>query len=88
MPNPTKKELDRAKELIKLLRGEELGAPYVPTSDSCNTLDTEVPDTMAYEMHEALEKIEKKVAERKVVDLELLTIFRSSKPVFDDPLAL
>lgn len=58
---PTTKELDRAKELIRLLRGEELGAPYVPTSDSCNTLDTEVPDTMAYEMHEALEKIEKKV---------------------------
>lgn len=58
---PTQKELNRAKELLSLLRGPELGAPYVPTSDACNVLETEVPDTMAYEMHDALKKIEQKV---------------------------
>lgn len=57
----TQQQIDRAKAVASLLRGQELGAPYVPTSDACNTLDTEVPDTMAFEMHSALKRIEKKV---------------------------
>lgn len=35
----------------------ELGMPYNPASESCNTLNVEVPDSMGFETHQALEKI-------------------------------
>lgn len=52
---------EKAKAITAKLRGAELGAPYVPTSESCNVLDTEVPDTMAFEMHDAMKKVKDKV---------------------------
>lgn len=55
----------RAKSLILKLRGEtyeqSLDAPYLPTSDACFVLETEVPDSMAFEMHSALAKIKEAV---------------------------
>jgi P-loop containing NTP hydrolase pore-1/C-terminal domain on Strawberry notch homologue len=46
--------------LSEQLRGSSLqglAAPYIPTSDSCNILDTVAPDAMTYEMHEAMHQI-------------------------------
>lgn len=45
----------------KLDESTELGAPYNPTSEGCVVLHTEVPDNMAYEIHESLAKIKEKV---------------------------
>ncbi len=36
---------------------QELGAPYEPASDSCFRLNTQVPDSMAFETKTAIEKI-------------------------------
>ena len=38
-----------------------LGAPYMPTSDGCIVLDTVVPDSMSFETHEALRKVNEAV---------------------------
>lgn len=38
-----------------------LGAPYEPVSNACIVLDTQVPDSMAYETHEALAQIKEAV---------------------------
>ncbi len=35
-----------------------LGAPYMPTSDGCIVLDTVVPDSMSFETHEAMRKVQ------------------------------
>jgi predicted RNA methylase len=48
-------------ELRKMERGEELGAPYVPASESCIVLNTVVPDSMDFETRKALEFIQKEV---------------------------
>ena len=40
---------------------QSLDAPYLPTSDACFVLETEVPDSMAFEMHSALLKIKEAV---------------------------
>lgn len=40
---------------------DELGAPYEPASDSGKSLQTQVPDSMAFETHEALNHIQKEV---------------------------
>lgn len=40
---------------------EELGAPYIPASDACIVLNTEVPDSMAFETHEAVKFVRGKV---------------------------
>ena len=58
---PSRNQIQRAKEIAARLKGGELGAPYVPASNACITLETEVPDAMAFEMHDALKTIEKKV---------------------------
>jgi len=49
-----------ASALVATFR-KDLGAAYIPTSQSCNILNTQVPDTMAFEIHEALKKIRKAV---------------------------
>ncbi|MBL4863139.1 MAG: strawberry notch C-terminal domain-containing protein, partial [Crocinitomicaceae bacterium] len=43
------------------LLSQELGAPYEPASDACFVLDTQVPDSMAFEMHEAVNRIKEDV---------------------------
>ncbi len=40
---------------------DELGAPYEPASDSGKSLQTQVPDSMAFETHEALNHIQQEV---------------------------
>lgn len=39
----------------------ELGMPYVPASESCNTLQVDVPDSMGYETHAALHLIKEEI---------------------------
>lgn len=38
-----------------------LGMPYSPISESCNSLQVDVPDSMGFETHEALKKVNKNV---------------------------
>jgi hypothetical protein len=42
----------------KSIGTDQLGMAYTPVSDSCNRLDVDVPDSMAYETHEALRKMQ------------------------------
>jgi len=60
-----KKELSKweieAFELEAELIIQALGAPYVPSSDSCIVLDTQVPDAMSFEMHQAVKNIKDNV---------------------------
>ncbi|PHR43402.1 MAG: hypothetical protein COA32_16280 [Fluviicola sp.] len=56
----TKLEIEALELEAQLLAGE-LGAPYVPASDSCVVLDTQVPDAMEFEMHNAVKRIKKDV---------------------------
>lgn len=60
---PKHNELKQLAERLKakLDSSPELGAPYTPTSQSCRVLNTEVPDNMAFEIHEALDSIKDKV---------------------------
>jgi hypothetical protein len=44
-----------------LLKDEELGMPYVPASQSCVVLNTQVPDSMGFETHQALARIKAEV---------------------------
>jgi hypothetical protein len=37
---------------------DQLGMAYIPVSDSCNRLDVDVPDSMGFETHEALRKMQ------------------------------
>ena len=41
--------------------GIGLGAPYIPTTKTCNTLDVATPDSMEYEIHIAARKIKQKI---------------------------
>ncbi|MFN7703311.1 MAG: strawberry notch-like NTP hydrolase domain-containing protein [Chryseotalea sp.] len=41
--------------------GEELGMPYLPASQLCNSLQVDTPDSMGYEIHAALQKLKQKV---------------------------
>ncbi|MFY9308105.1 MAG: strawberry notch C-terminal domain-containing protein [Bacteroidia bacterium] len=45
-------ELARKMKMIN-----ELGMPYIPASEACNSLQVDVPDSMAFEMHEALKRV-------------------------------
>jgi len=40
-----------------IISDETLGAPYIPSSQACVVLDTQVPDSMAYETHSAVDRI-------------------------------
>ncbi len=51
----------KAIKMKALLLAEELGAPYIPASDSCFVLDTHVPDAMEFEMHQAINRIKEDV---------------------------
>jgi predicted RNA methylase len=50
-----------ALELQSLLGIEGLGAPYEPASDACIVLNTQVPDSMAFETKTAIELIKQEV---------------------------
>ncbi|MCS3797154.1 strawberry notch C-terminal domain-containing protein [Niastella sp. OAS944] len=51
-----------ALELELLATGEEeLGAPYIPASESCIVLNTQVPDSMAFETQTAIQQIKQEV---------------------------
>ncbi|WP_162944815.1 JAB domain-containing protein [Flavisolibacter nicotianae] len=55
-------ELEReALELQKLFGGEGLGAPYEPASEACVVLNTQVPDSMAFETRQAILTIKREV---------------------------
>ena len=47
--------------LSLLFNGGELGAPYLPASDSCIVLNTQVPDSMSFETQSALSLIKEEV---------------------------
>ena len=56
------RSLERAAlALLEQLGDEGLGAPYNPSSDACVVLDTQVPDSMAFETQEALDTIKNAV---------------------------
>lgn len=56
-----RKKLSELEEMAKRLLDNGLGAPYVPASEACVVLDTQVPDSMAYEMHSAVARIKEDV---------------------------
>ena len=56
------KDLEREALLLQSLFGEEgLGAPYEPASQSCIVLNTQVPDSMAFETRQAVLTIKEEV---------------------------
>lgn len=55
-------ELEReAKALERLFDGDELGSPYIPSSNACVVLNTQVPDSMSFETQAALNRIKQDV---------------------------
>ena len=46
---------------LAFLDFDELGAPYLPASESCTILDTHVPDSMEFEAHSAVNRIKQAV---------------------------
>ncbi|MFT3843674.1 MAG: JAB domain-containing protein [Lacibacter sp.] len=59
---PMKTLEQEAKDLMNLFQqGEELGAPYEPASESCIVLNTQVPDSMAFETKKAVFDIKAEV---------------------------
>ena len=60
---PTIQNLENeANDILNLLgHVDELGMPYKPASRSCVVLDTQVPDSMGFETHSALEKIRQEI---------------------------
>lgn len=61
MKQSTLLELEQRADEILTELGEELGMPYQPASTSCVVLDTQVPDSMGFETHSALQKIKEYV---------------------------
>lgn len=43
----------------RVMNLDSLGMPYLPVSESCNTLAVDVPDSMGFETHQALKKVNK-----------------------------
>lgn len=54
-------EAELLEELNRLKQNEDLGAPYLPASESCVVLNTVVPDSMEFETKQALEQIKAEV---------------------------
>jgi len=52
---------DALSEELKKMKGEDLGAPYTPASESCVVLNTVVPDSMEFETRQALDFIQEQV---------------------------
>jgi hypothetical protein len=50
-----------AQAYLQLLEDEGLGAPYQPASHACMVLDTQVPDSMAFETQAAIQLIARQV---------------------------
>ncbi len=50
-----------ALELQRLFGGSDLGAPYEPASEACIVLNTQVPDSMAFETRQAILSIKREV---------------------------
>lgn len=67
VPAPEKEEeqmnaLEReALALERMLQDSGLGAPYMPASESCIVLNTQVPDSMAFETQSAIAQIKEEV---------------------------
>ncbi|TXJ28227.1 MAG: hypothetical protein E6Q24_05455 [Chitinophagaceae bacterium] len=67
IPNGKKTNWNKLEnEALRMIRfkgscADELGAPYIPASDACIVLNTEVPDSMAFETHEAVKFVRGKV---------------------------
>jgi hypothetical protein len=49
------------KNRLKGIDPDDLGAPYEPASQSCFRLDTQVPDSMSFEIQSALQRIKEDV---------------------------
>lgn len=67
-PNTHKSKIQLESEAMRLLHKlrssfppGDLGAPYVPASQACVVLDTQVPDSMAFETQSAIDKIRQEV---------------------------
>lgn len=45
----------------RIIKTDSLGMPYSPVSQSCNSLEVDVPDSMGFETHEAIKRINKNV---------------------------
>ncbi len=45
------------KAKMAIANDDDLGMPYLPASQICNTLDVDTPDSMGYEIHLALKKL-------------------------------
>lgn len=52
---------EEAIDLLAMLDGASLGAPYLPASEACVVLDTQVPDSMAFETQSAVDRIRQAV---------------------------
>ncbi|MFI5140763.1 MAG: strawberry notch C-terminal domain-containing protein [Bacteroidia bacterium] len=46
---------------LELMKGDDLGAPYMAASNACVVLDTVVPDSMSHETQSAVERIKEAV---------------------------
>lgn len=57
MEDIRQKAIELRKRLNRAQEDEDLGAVYVPASDACVKLETEVPDSMSFEIHEAINRI-------------------------------
>ena len=62
-PTDFKKLEEEAFRVLRWMNGDfsDLGAPYEPASDACIVLNTQVPDSMAFETKTAIELIKKEV---------------------------
>lgn len=56
-----KKTFQQYDNFGRVLLTDSLGMPYQPVSESCNSLVVDVPDSMGFETHEALKKVNKNV---------------------------
>jgi hypothetical protein len=56
-----KKALEYLQFLNSDAANEELGMPYTPASDACVVLNTQVPDSMGFETHQAIGRIKAEV---------------------------
>jgi hypothetical protein len=52
---------DEALRLQREFFGDSLGAPYIPVSEGCVVLNTQVPDSMAFETQSAITRIKEEV---------------------------
>jgi hypothetical protein len=67
IPNGKRTDFEKLEEeafrVMRWMNGEQpdLGAPYEPASESCVVLDTQVPDSMAFETKTAIQNIKDEV---------------------------